>query len=118
MATPQELESTYSFIGRLLADTVLTPYRKNALPLFAMALYLDEEDLASFAVESLTDHPADKKADIIYINEAEGVACVAQGLTRQDWGKQEAPANKASDLNTAAAWLLQRPIEESSASTL
>jgi len=112
MATPQELESTYSFIGRLLADTVLTPYRKNALPLFAMALYLDEEDLASFAVESLTDHPADKKADIIYINEAEGVACVAQGLTGQDWGKQEAPANKASDLNTAAAWLLQRPIEE------
>ena len=55
MATPQELESTYSFIGRLLADTVLTPYRKNALPLFAMALYLDEEDLASFAVESLTE---------------------------------------------------------------
>jgi len=52
------------------------------------------------------------KADIIYINEAEGVACVAQGLTGQDWGKQEAPANKASDLNTAAAWLLQRPIEE------
>jgi len=33
-------------------------------------------------------------------------------LTSDDWGKQEAPANKASDLNTAAAWLLQRPIEE------
>lgn len=40
------------------------------------------------------------------------MACVAQGLTSVEWAKQEAPANKASDLNTAAAWLLQRPIEE------
>jgi hypothetical protein len=112
MPTPQELISTYSFIGPFLADKVITPFGQNALPLFAVALHLDVEDLASFATESLTDHPADKKADIIYINEADGLACVAQGYAAQDWGKQEAPANKASDLNTAAAWLLQRPIEE------
>lgn len=112
MTTAQDLTSTYSFIGPLLADTVLSPYGNNALPLFAVALHLGVEDLGSFATESLTDHPADKKADIIYINEADGVACVAQGLTSVDWGKQEAAANKASDLNTAAAWLLQRPIEE------
>jgi len=106
MAIAQQLAATYSFIGPLLADPVLSKYGKNALPLFAVALHLDVEDVASFATESLTDHPADKKADIIYINEAEGVACVAQGYTAQDWGKQEAPANKASDLNTAASWLL------------
>lgn len=112
MAAPQELTPTYSFIGTLLADQVLSAYGNNALPLFAVALHLGVEDMASFAIESLTDHPSDKKADIIYINEAEGVACIAQGLTAQNWGKQEAPANKASDLNTAVAWLLQRPIEE------
>lgn len=112
MATAQELAGTYSLIGPMLADPVLSKYGKNALPLFAVALHLDVEDVASFATESLTDHPADKKADIIYINEAEGVACVAQGLTAADWGKQEAPANKASDLNTAAAWLLQTPISD------
>ncbi len=112
MATPEELTSTYSFIAPFFADSTLTAYGNNALPLFAVALHLGVEDLATFATESLTDHPADKKADIIYLNEAEGVACVAQGLTAVDWGKQEAPANKASDLNTAAAWLLQRPIEE------
>lgn len=112
MATADQLAATYSFIGPLLADKVLVPYGHNALPLFAVALYLDVEDVASFATDSLTDHPADKKADIIYISEAEGLACVAQGLTAQDWGKQEAPANKASDLNTAAAWLLKAPIEE------
>ncbi|HXD34602.1 MAG TPA: AIPR family protein [Pyrinomonadaceae bacterium] len=112
MKTAQDLTSTYSFIGPFLADPVLAPYGDNALPLFAVALHLGVEDLGSFATESLTDHPADKKADIIYINEADGVACVAQGLTSVDWGKQEAKANKASDLNTAAAWLLQRPIED------
>lgn len=112
MATAQDLASTYSFIGPLLADPVLSKYGNNALPLFAVALHLDVEDTASFATESLTDHPADKKADVIYINEAEGVACVAQGYTAQDWGKQEAPANKAADLNTATAWLLQTPISD------
>ena len=96
MATARELAATYSFIGPLLADSVLSPYGKNALPLFAVALHLDMEDVASFSTESLTDHRADKKSDIIYINEAEGVACVAQGYTGKEWGKQEAPANKAA----------------------
>jgi hypothetical protein len=112
MGTAKELASTYGFIGPFLADPVLSTYGDNALPLFALSLYLDVEDVASFATESLTDHPADKKADVIYINEAEGVACIAQGYTAKDWGKAEAPANKASDLNTAAAWLLQTPIDD------
>jgi AIPR protein len=40
------------------------------------------------------------------------MACVAQGWTAESRGKQSAKANKASDLNTAAAWLLQTPIDE------
>lgn len=111
MATAQALAATYSFIGPFLADPVLSRYGDNALPLFALTLHLDIEDVAGFANDSLTDHPADKKADIIYINEAEGVACVAQGYTGKSWAKQAAPANKASDLNTAAAWLLRAPID-------
>jgi hypothetical protein len=110
MPTIQHLGQTYSFIGSLQADPVLARYGDNALPLFATALHLDIEDLASFATESLTDHPSDKKADIIYINEADGVVCIAQGYTARTWGKQAAPAKKASDLNTAAAWLLRTPI--------
>jgi hypothetical protein len=112
MATAQQLSATYSFIGPLLADPVLAKHGNNALPLFAVALHLDVEDIGSFVSDSLTDHPADKKADIIYINEAEGIACVAQGYTAKEWGRQGAPANKASDLNTAAAWLLQTPISD------
>lgn len=112
VATAQQLAQTYSFIAPLQADQALAGYGDNALPLFAVALHLDIEDVANFATESLTDHPSDKKADIIYINEADGVVCVAQGYTSKNWGKQGAPANKASDLNTAAAWLLRAPIDE------
>jgi hypothetical protein len=60
----------------------------------------------------LTDHSADKKADVIYISEADGVVCVAQGHTAKNWGKEAAPSNKASDVNTAAAWLLRTPIAD------
>ena len=106
------ISTTYSFIQALGADPVLKKYGDNALPLFALALHLDIEDLVSFATDCLTDHPQDKKADIIYINEADGVACVAQGYTSKKWGKQSAPSNKASDLNTAVAWLLTTPIDK------
>ena len=112
MSTGEDLKATFSFIGAFESEAVLAPYSNNALPLFAVGLHLRIEDLASFAIDSLTDSPNDKKADIIYINEAEGIACIAQGMTAADWGKAEAPANKASDLNTAAAWLLRQPIDE------
>ena len=102
----------FSFIGALQSEEILKPYGNNALLLYAVGLQLGIEDMESFATDSLTDGPGDKKADIIYIDEAEGIACIAQGTTSADWGKAEAPANKASDLNTAAAWLLRQPIDE------
>ena len=52
MPTAQHLAQTYSFIGPLQADPVLAQYGDNALPLFATALHLDIEDLASFASRS------------------------------------------------------------------
>ena len=110
MSKREDLTGTYSFIGALDSDPVLASYGSNALPLFAVGLHLGVEDFAAFAAESLTDSPNDKKADIIYIDEADGIACIAQGTVAAEWGKPEASANKASDLNTAAAWLLQKPI--------
>ncbi|HEX2792569.1 MAG TPA: hypothetical protein VHO23_02545, partial [Candidatus Paceibacterota bacterium] len=106
----EEAANTYSFINVLRNDTRFSEFGSNALPLFALYHYLAIEDIAVFASDSLTDQPDDKKADFIYINEAEGIACIAQGYTAKDWGRKEAPANKASDLNTAAAWLLQASI--------
>ncbi len=112
MATAEQLKPSFSFIGAFEADLALKAYGNNALPLFAVGLHLGIEDIGTFAIESLTDSPGDKKADIIYVNEADGMACIAQGTVSTDWGKLEAPANKASDLNTAAAWLLTQPISK------
>jgi hypothetical protein len=112
MASARDLAKSFSFIPQFLADTGLAAYGDNALPVYSVALYLDVEDIPSFASESLTDHSSDKKADIIYIDEAEGIALIAQGYMGKKWGKKEAPAKKASDLSTAAAWLLQQPINQ------
>ncbi|MGA1981943.1 MAG: AIPR family protein [Acidobacteriaceae bacterium] len=108
--TIDQAASSFSFINDFKLHTELVQYGDNALPLYASALYLDLDDFASFASNSLTDDPADKKADIIYISEADGLAYVAQGYSSQQWSQPTAPTNKACDLNTAAAWLLQADI--------
>jgi AIPR protein len=112
MQTADDLKLVYSFIPAFQSLTVLGQYGSNALPLYAVGLHLGVQDFRSFASEALTDHAEDKKADIIHIDEAEHVACIAQGYVAQEWGKAEAKANKANDLNTAVAWLLQTPIND------
>lgn len=108
--TIDQAANSFSFINDFKAHAELAQFGDNALPLYASALYLDIDDFASFASNSLTDDPADKKADIIYISEADSLAFVAQGYSAQHWGQPTAPTNKASDLNAAAAWLLQADI--------
>ncbi|MEL7640339.1 MAG: AIPR family protein [Solidesulfovibrio sp.] len=83
----------------------LERYGNNALLLFALELKYGIEDIHTVAVESLTDGPDDKKCDLIYIDIDSQRAVVAQSYFSKT-SKSQAPANKASDLNTAAAWLL------------
>ncbi|MFA1544455.1 hypothetical protein [Actinomadura monticuli] len=87
------------------ARTDLAKYDDNALLLFALQIGLEVEDIDSIATNSLTDGSDDKKCDLVYVDRDSGRAIVAQGYySRKE--RSEAPANKASDLNTAAAWLL------------
>ncbi|TZF89631.1 AIPR family protein [Cognatilysobacter lacus] len=97
--------------GALDARDDLGQYGDNAIGLFALALRFSVDDIHSVAAESVTDGSDDKKCDLIYIDRDEGVAVVAQCYCSSKQ-KQGAPANKASDLNTAVAWLMQRPIKE------
>lgn len=77
----------------------------NAHMIWALGFYLEEPDLEALASEALTDGPNDKKIDFIKLDRDAKRIVFAQGYyATQD--KTEAPANKASDLNTAAAWLL------------
>lgn len=95
----------------LKARDDLEQYGDNAIGLFALALRFALDDIHSVAAESVTDGSDDKKCDLIFIDREEGVAVVAQCyFSTKD--KRSAPANKASDLNTAVAWLLQREIKE------
>lgn len=100
-----------NWIEALAARDDLEQYADNAIGLFALALRFSIDDIHSVAAESVTDGSDDKKCDLIYLDKEEGVAVVAQCYSSQR-PKASAPANKASDLNTAVAWLLQRPIKE------
>ncbi|MCP5474256.1 MAG: AIPR family protein [Rhodanobacteraceae bacterium] len=100
-----------NWIKALAARDDLGQYADNAIGLFALALRFNVDDIHSVAAESVTDGTDDKKCDLIYLDKEEGVAVVAQCYSSQR-AKASAPANKASDLNTAVAWLLQRPLDE------
>ncbi len=84
----------------------LNNYGQNALAIFALSLYLMVEDINEFAANAITDDSNDKKADIFFIDLNENRAIIAQNYFSTTWGKFSAPGNKASDLNTAIAWLL------------
>lgn len=90
----------------------LDPYGANRLLLFALALHQDIDDIELTANDVLTDGPNDKKCDLVYLNPETGTVVIAQGYwANSDFDKQ-APANKASDLNTAASWLLSSGYED------
>ncbi len=90
--------------------TDLTQFGDNALGLFGLGLSLGVEDLVSIAADAITDGADDKKCDIIYVDPEENVAVIAQCYFAHS-EKPAAPANKASDLHTAASWLLQSPLQ-------
>ncbi len=87
-------------------DDEVQKYGQNSLLMFSMGLYLRAEDIKELAAEGLTEGPDDKKVDFCYIDLPEGRAIIAQSYLAKEWGKASAPANKASDLNTATAWLI------------
>lgn len=89
----------------------LLKYGNNAHLLFALEVAFQIDDIDAVATDALTDGYYDKKCDLIYVDTDEGLLVVAQGYVATT-AKPEAPANKASDLNTAVAWLFGTPIQD------
>lgn len=100
-----------TWLAAFRARTDLASYGDNALGLFALAIRFRIEDLESVAANSITDGSDDKKCDIVYVDKDNGIAVVAQCYMATS-PKDAAPSNKASDLNTALSWILQRPLNE------
>lgn len=78
---------------------------------WAMGMYLDTSDLAQLAQDNLTDCNGDKKIDFMKYEADEKALYVVQGYYSKNPG-DSAKANKASDLNTAAAWLTNGDLKE------
>lgn len=89
----------------LAAHPELERFGDNALPLLGLALYLHHDNIEELGTNALTDGADDKKVDFCHIDPATKSALIAQGYTAQQWGRQSAPANKATDLISAAGWL-------------
>lgn len=77
----------------------------SAYLLWALSMYLDQGDIEELAAQALTDQPDDKKIDFLFLDLDDKRLVFAQGYYTKKNGEQ-APGNKAADLNTAAAWLL------------
>lgn len=106
------MEKKLSFWEAFTSRDDLNQFGVDALLLFALQLRFGIEDIGVVASNSLTEGGDDKKADLVYIDSEVGHAVIAQTYVSRDMDKKEAPANKASDLNTAVSWLLSRPINE------
>ena len=101
-------ESESSWRTALKERDDLSKFGSNAIGLFALALRFGIEDLDSAGAASIVDGGGDKKNDLIYIDEEVNTAVVIQAYVSKS-RKTIAPANKASDLNTAVAWLIGIP---------
>lgn len=99
------------FWAAFKARTDLKEFGGCALLLFALQLKFNIEDILAVASTALTEGSGDKKADLVHIDAESEYAVIAQTYLAEKF-KKEAPANKASDLNTAVLWLLAPPIEE------
>ena len=101
-ASPHDAPGYAAFESR---DDLLS-YGDNALLLFVAQMRLGFDDVDSFASNSLTDGNNDKKCDLVAISPDGQRIVLAQGYMSSKTGAGEAPANKASDLNTGVSWLL------------
>ena len=108
------MEEKYTFLKEFYGRKELEEaYGDNALLLYALQLKFDIEDIDSIAADALTDGADDKKCDLIFVDRELGVAIVAQAYNRTNPKDTDlAKENKASDLNTAAAWVFSDDTSE------
>ncbi len=94
-----------TFQSYLKQDTEYSKFGKNNVAIFALAMYLGIDEIDEFMANSWTEDDDDKKIDLFYIDLNESRAAIVQVYIADKFGKQAAPANKASDLNTACSWI-------------
>lgn len=85
----------------------------DAIGLLALRLKFRLEDVQTVAAEAITGGGDDKKCDLLYVDKELQIAVIAQCYySNSNKPKSAAPANKASDLNTAIGWIVSRELSE------
>jgi hypothetical protein len=82
----------------------------DAIGVFAINLRFDLDDIQTIASEAITGGGDDKKCDVLYVDKERQVGVIAQCYISNK-PRPAAPANKASDLNTAITWLLSTDLD-------
>jgi hypothetical protein len=83
----------------------------DGIGVLALQLKFQLEDIEAVAAESVTGGGDDKKCDVLYVDKELQIAVIAQCYLSKK-ARAAAPANKASDLNTAVSWLLTRSLDD------
>jgi hypothetical protein len=101
-----------TYEAALDARADLSKYKHNAILLFALQVRFPWiDDIDTVATNALTDGSDDKKADLVFVSVENEIALIAQGYKANE-PQPEAKSNKAADLNTAASWVISRPLED------
>ena len=87
--------------------SLISQFGDNALLLFALEMRFAIDDIQTAAAACLTDGPLDRKCDALHIDRDTSTAVIAQAFLSKK-PNPTAPANKAADLNNAAAWIFSR----------
>ena len=93
-------------------EVMKTNYSLNddAIGVFAINLRFNLDDIQTIVSEAITGGGDDKKCDVLYVDKEREIAVIAQCYISQKI-REAAPANKASDLNTALTWLLSTNLD-------
>src|SRR6266481_4139849 len=94
-------------------DVMKTNYSltDDAIGVFAINLRFNLDDIQTIVSEAITGGGDDKKCDVVYVDKERQIAVVAQCYISKK-PRPAAPANKASDLNTAITWLLSTDLDQ------
>jgi hypothetical protein len=82
----------------------------DAVGIFAINLRFNLDDIQTIVSEAITGGGDDKKCDVLYVDKEREIAVIAQCYMSEK-PREAAPANKASDLNTALTWLLLKNLD-------
>lgn len=85
--------------------------KDDAIGLLALRLKFRLEDIEAIAADAMVGGNDDKKCDLLYVDKELQIAVIAQCYFSGK-SRSSAPANKASDLNTAIGWIVSRDLDE------